>query len=216
MRPSLSKPISTSCSWSRECVALDQVLAPLFDPAHRPAKFARQKRHQQVFGIDMALAAEAAADIERDAAHPRLGQPQQRGGFAAHPMNHLGRGPDRRRVGARIVGADDAAALHRHGGVAVVIEAAPQPVRRAGQRRCRHRPCRPRTRRSGWSRSGRGRSGCPGATPPRGRPPPAIPRDPRSPVRPRLRPGRGSPRRRPRSPRRHAAPCRAPIAAAAD
>src|SRR5271166_5513502 len=44
------------------------------------------------------------------------------------------RGPDGRRVGARIIGADDPAALHRHGGVAVMIEAALQPVQRLGQR----------------------------------------------------------------------------------
>ncbi len=81
----------------------------------------------------MPLAAKPAADVERDAAHPRLGQTQQRGGFAPHPVNHLGRGPDRRRVGARIIGADDAAALERHSGVAVVIKPAAQPMRSAGQ-----------------------------------------------------------------------------------
>ena len=116
-----------------------QVLAALLDPAHRPAEPAREERDQQVLGVDMALAAKAAADIERDAAHPRLGQAEQRGGLAPHPMHHLGRGPDRRRVGARIVGADDAAALHRHGGVAVVIEAALQPMRRARPARRRRR-----------------------------------------------------------------------------
>ena len=91
-----------------------QMLLPLLDPAHRPPEQAGEKRDQQVFGVDMALAAEAAADIERQAAHPRLGQAEERGGFAAHPMHHLRRGPDRHRIGARIVGADDAAALHRH------------------------------------------------------------------------------------------------------
>src|SRR4029077_378624 len=39
----------------------DQVLAPVFDPAHRPPKFACEERDQQVFRVDMALAAEATA-----------------------------------------------------------------------------------------------------------------------------------------------------------
>ncbi len=112
-----------------------QVLAAAFDPAHRPAEPAGEKGDQEILGIDMALAAKAAADIERDAAHPRLGQTEQRGGFAPHPMHHLGRGPDRRRIGARIIGGDHAAAFHRQCGVAVVVEAAAQPVRGAGQRR---------------------------------------------------------------------------------
>ena len=53
-----------------------QVLAAPLDPAHRPAELARQESDQQVLGVDMALAAKAAADVERDAAHPRLGQTQ--------------------------------------------------------------------------------------------------------------------------------------------
>ena len=68
----------------------DQVLTPVFDPAHRPPKFACEERDQQVFGVDMALAAEATADVERDAANPRLRQTQECSGFAAHPMNYLG------------------------------------------------------------------------------------------------------------------------------
>ena len=56
----------------------DQVLAPVLDPAHRPPELAGEECDQQVFGVDMALAAEAAADIERDAADPRLGQTQKR------------------------------------------------------------------------------------------------------------------------------------------
>ena len=111
-----------------------QMFAALLDPAHRATEPMSEKRDQQILGIDVALAAEAAADIERDAAHPRLRQAEQRGGLAPYPMHDLGRGPDRRGVGARIVGADDAAAFHRHRGVAVVIEAPLQAMRRARHR----------------------------------------------------------------------------------
>ncbi len=52
----------------------DQMLAAVLDPLHRPAEPARQERDQQIFRIDVALDAETAADIERDAAHARLGQ----------------------------------------------------------------------------------------------------------------------------------------------
>ena len=103
-----------------------QMLAPVLDPAHRPAEPAGEEGDQQVLGIDVAFAAKAAADIERDAAHARFRQAQKRGRLAPNPVHHLGRGPDRHRVGARIIGADDAAAFHRHGGIAMVIEAALQ------------------------------------------------------------------------------------------
>src|SRR5205814_6458826 len=51
-----------------------QMFAAILDPAHRPAKPMSEKGDQQVFGIDVSLAAKAAADIERDAAHPCLRQ----------------------------------------------------------------------------------------------------------------------------------------------
>jgi hypothetical protein len=110
------------------------MLAPGFDPTHRARQPARKECDQQVLGIDVALAAKSAADIERYAPHARLRHAKETGSLAAYPMNHLGRGPDRHRIGAWLVGADDAAAFHRYGGVAVVIEAAPQTVRRA--RKC--------------------------------------------------------------------------------
>ncbi len=113
-----------------------QMLLPLLDPAHRAPDRAGQERDQQVLGVDVALGAEAAADIERHAADPRLGQPQERGGRPAHPVHHLRRRPDRDRIGALVVGARS-----RRGtpsgiaGIAMVIEAAPKPMRRGGERR---------------------------------------------------------------------------------
>ncbi len=49
-----------------------QVLAAVLDPPHRPAEPVGEEGDKQIFGIDVPLTAEAAADIERDAAHPRL------------------------------------------------------------------------------------------------------------------------------------------------
>ena len=54
------------------------------------AALAREDGQQEIFRIDVALDAEAAAHIEREAAHPRLGKPQHRRRLAAHPMDHLG------------------------------------------------------------------------------------------------------------------------------
>ena len=68
-------------------------------------------------------------------ADPCLGNAERRGHFAAYPMHDLRRRPHRSRVGARVVGGDDTAALHRHGRVAMVPEAALQSMRRARQHR---------------------------------------------------------------------------------
>ena len=107
------------------------VLVAVLDPFHRPAEPARQIRDQQIFRIDVALDAKAAADVERDAADFCLGQPQHAGRLALEPMHHLGGGPDRHRIGARIVQADDAAAFHWQCDVAVMVETPLQPARRA-------------------------------------------------------------------------------------
>src|ERR1051326_3549336 len=70
-----------------------EVLAAILDPAHRTTQAMREKGDQQILGVDMPLAAKSAADIEREAAHPRLGQTEQRGRFAPHPMHDLRRRP---------------------------------------------------------------------------------------------------------------------------
>ena len=110
------------------------MLLPVLDPAHRPPEPSRQKRDDQILGVDMTLEAEPATDIERQTPHPRFRQAQDRGDLAAHPMHNLGRRPDRYRIGPRVVDGDDTAALDRHRRVAVVIEPALQSVRRAGHR----------------------------------------------------------------------------------
>ena len=112
----------------------DQMLAAVLDPLHRPAEPARQERDQQVFRINVSLDPEAAADVERDAAHARLRKPQHRGGLTPHPVHHLGGRPDRHRIGARIVLTDHAAAFHRHGSVTVMVKAPLQAARCARER----------------------------------------------------------------------------------
>ncbi len=67
-----------------------QMLAPLLDPAHRLAEPPGEKRDQQILRVDMALAAEPAADIGRDDAHPLLGEAEDEGRLAAQPMHDLG------------------------------------------------------------------------------------------------------------------------------
>ena len=44
----------------------DEILAPVLDPFHRPAKPLRRDRDAGIFRIERALGAEAAADIGRD------------------------------------------------------------------------------------------------------------------------------------------------------
>ena len=111
-----------------------QMLAAVLDPLHRPSELAGQKRNQQIFRIDMTFDAEAAADVERKATHAGLGKLEHRGCLAPHPMHHLGGRPDRDRIRPGLVQADDAAALHGHGGVAVMLEAPLQAARRTRQR----------------------------------------------------------------------------------
>ena len=111
-----------------------QVLAAVLDPLHRPPQPARQEWDQQVLRIDVPLEAEAAADVEGDAADARFRHLQHRSRLAPHPMHDLGRRPDRHRIGARVMEADDAAAFHGRRGVAVMMKAAFELVRRARER----------------------------------------------------------------------------------
>ena len=107
---------------------------PVFNPAYRPSNAARQKRNEEVFGIDVPLEAETPADVEREAAHARLGHAQYPCRFAANPMDDLSRTPDRHGVGARLVQGHDAAAFHGRGRVAMRIEAPLQPMRGRSKR----------------------------------------------------------------------------------
>src|SRR5262245_19080490 len=111
-----------------------QMLAAVLDPLDRAPQYARKERNQQVLWVDVPLEAEAAADIECDAAYARFRKPQDRGRLAPHPMNDLGGRPDRHAIRPWVVDADDAAALHGRGGIAVMIKAPLQLVRGARER----------------------------------------------------------------------------------
>ncbi len=65
------------------------VLAPVLDPLYRRAQLLCQERQQHVFRVHVPLAAEAAADIRRDAAYARLGHRQRGRHLAPHPVHHL-------------------------------------------------------------------------------------------------------------------------------
>jgi len=111
------------------------MLAPVLDPLHGPAAAFRQKRDQQVLGIDVAFDTKATTHVERQATHARFRQPQHRGCLAAHPVHDLGRRPDGHSIGARIVLRNDTPAFHGQRAVAVMMEAALEPARRARQSR---------------------------------------------------------------------------------
>ena len=66
-----------------------EMLVPVLDPADRPLHRARKERDEQFLGIDVAFDAKTAADVERDAANPRLGHVQHRGGLAPQPVHDL-------------------------------------------------------------------------------------------------------------------------------
>jgi hypothetical protein len=67
-----------------------EMLAPILDPFHRPADLARQKRNQQILGIDVPFYTEAAAYVRCNAANARLGNTQCCRHLASHPMHNLG------------------------------------------------------------------------------------------------------------------------------
>ena len=99
-----------------------EVFAPGLDPLHRTAQPARDCRNQDVFGIDVALGAETAADVGGDHSHLLLGEAERRGDRRADGERHLRRRPHRepaiRRIGLR----HDAARLDRHRGDAWHVE----------------------------------------------------------------------------------------------
>ena len=83
----------------------------------------------------MAFDAKTPADIEGETAHARLREPQHRGYLPPDPMHDLSGRPDRHRIGAWIMQANHAAAFHRGGSIAVMMQAALKLVRRARERR---------------------------------------------------------------------------------
>ena len=68
-----------------------QMLAAVLDPAHRVVELQRRPGDEDLFGVQHALVAEAAADVGRDHPDIALLQPQTFGQPGAHHVRHLGR-----------------------------------------------------------------------------------------------------------------------------
>ena len=69
----------------------DQVLAPVFDPAHRALEFHRQPGDDNFFRHQIALVAKAATDIRRNHAQLREIDAEAFGQARADHVRHLGR-----------------------------------------------------------------------------------------------------------------------------
>ena len=59
-------------------VGRDQVLAAILDPLHRTADQARRERDEEILRIELALDAEAAADVDLDHVDVGLGDAEHR------------------------------------------------------------------------------------------------------------------------------------------
>ena len=70
--------------------ACGEMLAPILDPAQRPAGAHRRPRHRDLLGLEHALVAEAAAHVGRDDPHVRLIEPEELREPGADEMRHLG------------------------------------------------------------------------------------------------------------------------------
>jgi hypothetical protein len=100
--------------------AAQQVLAPVLDPTHGPAGPHGEQTGEHVLRVRVQLAAEGAADVRRDDAHPRLGEPQHARQDGALDVRALRREPDRELFEPRVVARHEPARLQRQAGVAGV------------------------------------------------------------------------------------------------
>ena len=91
-------------------------------PAHRAAQPARGPGDDPLLRIELALVAEAAADIGRDHAQRALGDAELLGHLAANVMGGLRRGVEREPAAVRLGGGDGRARLDRRPHQAVVDE----------------------------------------------------------------------------------------------
>ncbi len=112
-----------------------QVLLPLFDPAHGAPDETGQEGDHQVFRVDVPLGAETSAHVQRHAADPRFGQLQEGRSRPANGVHHLCRRPDRHRIGSLVMSTNHATALDGNAGIAVGIKATPKPMGSGGESR---------------------------------------------------------------------------------
>ena len=89
------------------------MLAPVLDPAQRPAGAHRRPRHRDLLRLQYALVAEATAHVRRDDPHVRLVEPQELREPGADEVRHLGGGVDDELPLALVVAGKHRLALHR-------------------------------------------------------------------------------------------------------
>ena len=100
-----------------DVAAVDRRVEPLralLDPLHRPVQAPREREAERLLGVDVELRAEAAADVRRDHAQPRLGMPTTP---ASVSRAMCGIWVDVHSVSSPVPGsswASGAARLHRH------------------------------------------------------------------------------------------------------
>ena len=112
----------------------EQMLAAIFDPAHRMLELERQRRDGDVFRHQPVLAAEPAADVGRDHANLALGQTKRFGQPEPLDVTALGRKIDHELVVSMIPISQYAATFERHRGLTVHPELTAQADRRGIER----------------------------------------------------------------------------------
>ena len=95
----------------------DQVLAAVLDPFHRTAEALGGDQYQNVFRIEFAAHAEAAAGVAFVEVDLRRRDPEHAHQRVLVPMRHLGGAVQFEHVMGGVVEADGAAGLHRHAGM---------------------------------------------------------------------------------------------------
>ena len=100
----------------------EEILAAGFDPLHRLADLHGDEAHQRFFGVDVELAAEAAADLGRDDAQAVFGQAEHLRDERAHEVRNL-RGRIEREAFRRALIGHDAARFHGGGNEALAGDA---------------------------------------------------------------------------------------------
>src|SRR5213079_2969059 len=82
------------------------------DPFDRLPELPRRERDREFLGINAGLGPETAADMGRDNADAALVEADPGGKRAPHHVGRLRRAEHRELAGERVLGRDDAAALH--------------------------------------------------------------------------------------------------------
>ena len=112
----------------------EQVLAPVLDPLHGRPDVGRGQHDRHVLALHRDLLAEAAAGVAGDDADAVLGDAEQARAEQAPLVRGLRGGVDREVAAGGVRLDHEAAALHRHRGVALLADRLARHVGRAGER----------------------------------------------------------------------------------